>query len=67
MPYEKAWRILESQARHFFMDLQQRRTGESNEDKLHDFIRENFEIEESDEDTIIFSDQYGQIYEHDIE
>lgn len=67
MTYEKAWLILERQARHFFMKLQERQTGESNEDKLHDFIRGNFEIEDSDEDTIIFSDQYGQIYEHDIE
>ncbi|MFG7388361.1 hypothetical protein ACGO3R_09190 [Lactococcus lactis] len=54
MTYEKAWRILERQARQFFLKLQERQTSETNEVKLHDFIRENFEIVEFDEDVIIF-------------
>lgn len=54
LTYEKAWRILERQARQFFLKLQERQTGETNEVKLHDFIRENFEIVEFDEDVIIF-------------
>lgn len=66
MTYEKAWRILERQARQFFLKSQKRQTGEANEDKLHDFIREKFEIVEFDEDVIIFCDEYEQTYEHDI-
>lgn len=66
LTYEKAWRILEIQARQFFLKLQERQTGETNEVKLHDFIRENFEIVEFDEDVIIFCDEYEQTYEHDI-
>ncbi|KSU26844.1 hypothetical protein N42HA_00329 [Lactococcus lactis] len=66
MTYEKAWRILERQARQFFLKSQKRQTGEANEDKLHDFIREKFEIVEFDKDVIIFCDEYEQTYEHDI-
>lgn len=66
MTYEKAWRILERQARQFFLKSQKRQTGETNEDKLHDFIREKFEIVEFDENVIIFCDEYEQTYEHDI-
>ncbi|KAA8705066.1 hypothetical protein F4V48_01085 [Lactococcus lactis subsp. hordniae] len=58
--------MLERQARQFFLKLQERQTGETNEVKLHDFIRENFEIVEFDEDVIIFCDEYEQTYEHDI-
>ena len=66
LTYEKAWRILERQACQFFLKLQERQTGERDEVKLHDFIRENFEIVEFDEDVIIFCDEYEQTYEHDI-
>lgn len=44
----------------------ERQTSETNEVKLHDFIRENFEIVEFDEDVIIFCDENEQTYEHDI-
>lgn len=66
LTYEKAWQILERQARQFFLKSQKRQTGETNEDKLHNFIREKFEIVEFDEDVIIFCDEYEQTYEHDI-
>ena len=66
LTYEKAWRILERQARQFFLKLQERQTGETNEVKLHDFIREKFESVEFDEDVIIFCDENEQTYEHDI-
>ena len=67
MTYEKAWNILETQALEFFLKLQKEELGKVDKTTVRDFIRNKFEIEEFDNDVIIFTDEYGQLYNHDIE